>query len=834
MKKTLCLLLAAIMMLSLAACGKKNKDNNSSNSADGSNNASVAIEAEHYFEPEYYENMPEEMVNSSSQKFYGQSMYYIGNNDEYTTTGIYEYSLENKSVKTLAEIYNDPSADPTDEKGNIEQYAVSDDKVVYVYRTYQTDPALNDMDFSATTEADVYNYFINNWGYDTEMVKSELDSEYYSSYKNADGTFDYPGIYRKFAASDFPIIEKYYIIEKDLNGNEILTSELSDIMVDQIEGSYCRILDMALDSSGNIYLLYNSYGNEYDDYCIKVFDKDGNPGAEYRQQEYIEKFYKLTDGKIAIADYNDAGNSELRVFDAQTGTVSEEAMYGETYFSYGVVPFDTNKLLTMDSVGLNLVTDGEKESKLYMKWLDSNILGGNVYTFGLLDDGRVALYLNHFVNDKSVSEIVVLNETDKEKLLSKTQIRVATLYLNADFEQAIVDFNKKNNDYHIDVVSFNYNGDDYDNYNTYMDNFLLSLATDNTIDIIALNDSSAYNHVINFAQKGLLIDLNPFIEKDSKIDSADLVENLMDPLKYDGKQVAMPSELIVSTLIGKKSDVGDKMGWDPKTATEILKSKGDDAIFMLYTTRDEILERSMALAYNTFVNVEKGSCDFDNDTFIQALEFSKTFPEEINWEDESYSANEPERVSKGKILTGSLTVSDFDVIQQYQTVWNDEATYIGYPSAGDNNGALIWYEGLYGITKNCEDPEAAWSLISSMIKIPKDKAEYRDMYGVYNFYIFPSKKCIDLYLEVASENYTEDYTNYWDSFEIPMKPLTEDMKQKYKDCVFGTTAVAGSVPKGVMDIIKEEASSYYSGQKSAEEVAKIVQSRVKIYLSETR
>ena len=89
------------MMLSLAACGKKNKDNNSSNSADGSNNASVAIEAEHYFEPEYYENMPEEMVNSSSQKFYGQSMYYIGNNDEYTTTGIYEYSLDNKSVKTF-------------------------------------------------------------------------------------------------------------------------------------------------------------------------------------------------------------------------------------------------------------------------------------------------------------------------------------------------------------------------------------------------------------------------------------------------------------------------------------------------------------------------------------------------------------------------------------------------------------------------------------------------------------------------------------------------------------------------------------------------------------
>ncbi len=38
----------------------------------------------------------------------------------------------------------------------------------------------------------------------------------------------------------------------------------------------------------------------------------------------------------------------------------------------------------------------------------------------------------------------------------------------------------------------------------------------------------------------------------------------------------------------------------------------------------------------------------------------------------------------------------------------------------------------------------------------------------------------------------------------------------------------------VTEIIEEEAGAYYEGQKTAEEVADIIQSRVSIYLSESK
>ena len=38
----------------------------------------------------------------------------------------------------------------------------------------------------------------------------------------------------------------------------------------------------------------------------------------------------------------------------------------------------------------------------------------------------------------------------------------------------------------------------------------------------------------------------------------------------------------------------------------------------------------------------------------------------------------------------------------------------------------------------------------------------------------------------------------------------------------------------IMDIVTEQAAAYFSGQKSAEEVAKLIQSKANIYINEQR
>ena len=67
--------------------------------------------------------------------------------------------------------------------------------------------------------------------------------------------------------------------------------------------------------------------------------------------------------------------------------------------------------------------------------------------------------------------------------------------------------------------------------------------------------------------------------------------------------------------------------------------------------------------------------------------------------------------------------------------------------------------------------------------------------------------------------------------EIELEPLSKEEATEFSDFVKSVTDVLNE-DKKVEDIIFEETGAYYEGQKSAEEVADIIQSRVSIYLAE--
>ena len=66
---------------------------------------------------------------------------------------------------------------------------------------------------------------------------------------------------------------------------------------------------------------------------------------------------------------------------------------------------------------------------------------------------------------------------------------------------------------------------------------------------------------------------------------------------------------------------------------------------------------------------------------------------------------------------------------------------------------------------------------------------------------------------------------------VKMKPLSQDDVQKIYDYVVSIKTLNNGNYE-VENIIKEEASAFFSGQKTAEEVAELIQNRVTTYLNE--
>jgi len=76
-------------------------------------------------------------------------------------------------------------------------------------------------------------------------------------------------------------------------------------------------------------------------------------------------------------------------------------------------------------------------------------------------------------------------------------------------------------------------------------------------------------------------------------------------------------------------------------------------------------------------------------------------------------------------------------------------------------------------------------------------------------------------------------TWWYDDTEIEIGALTEEEAQTIRDIVYGATSEA-SYDQDLLNIISEEAEYYFNGEKSAQEIAGIIQSRAQLYIDENR
>ena len=157
--------------------------------------------------------------------------------------------------------------------------------------------------------------------------------------------------------------------------------------------------------------------------------------------------------------------------------------------------------------------------------------------------------------------------------------------------------------------------------------------------------------------------------------------------------------------------------------------------------------------------------------------------------------------------------------------------YVGYPNNFGVNNSIINPTLRAGISTQSKNKDAAWEFL---------KIYYSDKYqeDLYNFPI--TKKYFDKQAKAATERpfYEEDGEKvYYDEYcyvgseDIKLRPMTQEEVTDVENFIKSLSFVY-SYNQNVDNIIFEEASAFYSGQKSAKEVADIIQSRVSIYVNE--
>ena len=622
---------------------------------------------------------------------------------------------------------------------------------------------------------------------------------------------------------------KTFIRKLSATGAEISSVDISQYFESsnteemEMRGGQFYINDMIADTTGNIYI---SDGNN----TVYVINADGSFLFKLSVENYLNRLVMLKDGKVGATSSSQDGKNVLKIIDTTAkawGTEYKIPMNAWDLKSGGN-QYDFCYTDSSSLFGYNLANE---TSEKILTWLNCDVDGNNVNFSTVMDDGNVFALSNSW-DDKGSSnfEIITLKKTPRSEVKQKTTLTLATMWLDYNLRKELLKFNKTNENYRIEITDYSeFNTeDDYTAGITKLNTEIISGNVPDLIDISQL----PYQQ---YAAKGLLEDLYPYIDRDYKRE--DFIPSIMKAAETDGKLYLLTTSFSVNSIVGSPSVVGNDMGWTMDEMQAIVNEHPEaDYPFGYYMSRDNILQGLCMLNMGSFMNWQTGECSFNSDDFKKLLTFAKTFPEKMPEYEEGNYIDSGTLIQDGRQLFEMYSASDFQNYQYYKAMFGGAITFKGFPT-GDKKGNVAMLNGGLAMTTSCKDKDGAWQFMSSLLS--EDYQENLD----WNYPI--SQKAFDKKLAEAMK---QEYTTDESGNKIPVSrggmsmgngptvefyAITQEEADQIKALINSVERTA-SYDENLLNIISEEAAYFFSGEKTVDETADIIQSRMNIYINEQR
>lgn len=615
-----------------------------------------------------------------------------------------------------------------------------------------------------------------------------------------------------------------YLRKLDPTGAELATYDVSSWAG---ENSYLYINEIVIGADGNIYV---SDGNQ----TVYAMDSNGQELFRVSDDNWINSLIKLADGSPAVTSYAEQGRV-LKTIDAQAkswGKTTEMPDQAYQFYS-GSGDYDFYYGDNSNFYGYK-ISDGSSEKLI--NWISSEVDNYNINYISPLDDGRVlCITYNYGVDGEDGSqELIILTKHKSSEVQKKTTITMASMYLDSNIRARVIKFNKTNPDYRIMVTDYSdYNTDE--DYNAGLLKLNTEIISGNVPDILVVNSNMP---ITQYAAKGLLENLYTYIDEDKELGGRDqYVQSVFKTIQVGDMLPFITANFSILTAVGSSQTVGAEPGWTIDELNAVLAKMPAGCKPFAYFDQQTALYYLCAIGMDDFVDWDKGECHFNDPGFIKMLEFVKTFPATIDWNDPENNQSEDQMIKEGKVLLMQAYLSDFSSLDYYKNTFGGEITFKGYPTESGNGNILSIDSGL-AISSSCKHKDVAWDFIRYMLTEDYQSENY--------WWGFPTcQKVFDERLDKALHPENADTSGGGVVvYEKAMRASGSDIyyneyqfTQEDADKVLAVINAADKTinfDQSIMNIINEDVAAFLAGSKSAADTAAVIQSRVSTYVSEQR
>ncbi len=835
-KKLLSLLLAAsTCVLTLSGCGKGDSSTSTTTNSNTSQNAYIA---------EYLTDDLSQITdpNSSGQeslssfKVYDNDLYYIRNYYEYPEEEITEAtSLEVSEVTesnedsdaetdSIEEVTED-TTETTDDSSTEESVESADEEVA---------ESVDDTD-SADTGYDIDEYYVMKYDSETNTQEEIINiTDLYKDASNANTSIYTSGLeitstgeivilcsITDYSSDNYS--ENYKLLKYNSNGELVAEHSVSD----DIESTEAYLTRICITSDDLIAV--SSYNEVY------VYDSDlSYKGSSGAIEEGLDNIF-ARNNELYFLQYADSG---MQIIGLDTKTFELTEPYENVPSSISQVSSSKSGTIYF-SDGTSLYSydiDSQSKTKL-ADWLDADINGNYISSFSVDENENVYVVLEDY--DNNTKPYLCLKSVDPSVVANRVNITIGTIFGGYDLTDAVLNFNKTHPEYHIKMIK--YMNEDSDDYSEAIQAAALALVNDinsGSLDLISIN---SLDNVASLNSKGAFEDLNTFISTSEYITADDLQTSIANGFTYDGKLIALPRSFTITTLVGNSDIVGTEMGMTYDKFFNIVNSNSDVEAFT-YNTKSSALYTLIGQSMDSFINWETGDCTFNSDSFIRFLEYANSLPEDTSYDSDK---SIPARTMDGELLFTEAYISNIYDIQEYTSYYpNDKGTIVGFPT-DDGIGTYLQTSNAVAISSKSNNKDIAWKFMEYYVS-----NEYEPEYD-YPYYFPILKSQLDKQTKklqevkyvtntdgsyVLDENGEKmisnargslDYGDWSVTFHFPTDEDAQLLQQ-----LIDTGKVSQDYNNDILNIITEESEPYFQGQKTVNEVADIIQSRVNIYVHE--
>ncbi|MDD2534082.1 MAG: extracellular solute-binding protein [Eubacteriales bacterium] len=675
------------------------------------------------------------------------------------------------------------------------------------------------------------------------QIKNLPTTENMGSSASLDGFFAGPNGSLIVTVTDYsdPAATVRTLYQIDSNGTILKSYPIFTAKNDGSTTDYVQ--NLIVDAQGQVLLVFGTR--------VELLDTNGQKIGEYKLDgPYVALAMFMPNGHLSLSYYeNEGGMSSIEV-DLKTGTKIADISVLSQFFNTQPQLGSDGQYYLNGYQYLSRYDAATNEVVKIMSWLDFDLNRNNLsYYWVAAPDG--SFYFSEFIYPESslpdpntgmypnpTFKLVKLTKSADQTAAKKTTISIGAFWINESLRKAIIEFRKTHPDVRFTIYDYS-DGIDYSKTTAFDD----AIARINA-DIIAgkMPDMMVTNSLPwkNYASKGLFDDLGARMDKDKDFDQSLFLTNLIDAQKLNGKLYSLSSTAALTGIIASRNVVGDRTSWTVQDFQNIVDQQPDQKNVFYQMPGESILSMLLMGNLDAFIDKEAGKANFDSPEFIQLLEFAQKYgvPQDQMVYQEGDGMNAGEYIPPVIQTTYISRFEDYAMnVQQFQ----GNAVILGYPSP-KQTGPMLQVSAPLAVAANSRNKELIWEFIKFTL------SEDMQDQAIKNYEGFPLLRAS---LEKAGAQAIIDTQKQWEEQQkqeqqAGVQPMDELAKssiwygvsrvtQADVDYVIGILNQADTVlsyDEKANQLIYEESTPFFAGDKTAAETAASIQSRLKAYIGE--